>query len=85
MNNDFINNKEESLFFLNFANEIINESIVFIESNDLPLLSIHIEYLRVLCKHFDSQLGKLNSEGKSNNSNQLTLSRNIVKVASSLN
>lgn len=64
MNQAFNNSKEENLFFLNFAKELIDESILFIERNDLSPLCIHIEYLRVLCNDFDSRFGKLLSEDK---------------------
>jgi hypothetical protein len=64
MNQGTNNSKEENLFFLNFAKELIDESILSIDRNDFSSLCIHIEYLRILCNDFDFQLERLLSQDR---------------------
>jgi hypothetical protein len=44
-------NKEEKLFFISFALELVDESVESIRKNDIPLSLTYLEYLREVCNY----------------------------------
>ncbi len=44
-------NKEETLFFISFALELVDESVESIRKNDIPLSLTYLDYLREVCNY----------------------------------
>jgi len=76
-------NKDEKLFFISFALELVDDSVESIIKNDIPLSLTYLDYLRCVCHYLTINFDAPNHIGVNSKalSTLFSLRKNLISLS----